>query len=102
MTQKQLAILNSLVTFAAENIPGGLKDDEREVANIVGKAVVLGEGDPLYEYKTVNVSLHGSVENAANDWSHGGWRVVAAIGARDSSYADQLIIERLRETPCSD
>lgn len=36
MNPTQLAILNSLVTYAAENVPGGLKDDEREVAKIVG------------------------------------------------------------------
>lgn len=32
MTQRDLIVLNSLVNFAAENIPGGLKADEREVA----------------------------------------------------------------------
>lgn len=36
MTPQQLAVLNSLVTYAAENIPGGLSDDEIEVARIVG------------------------------------------------------------------
>lgn len=36
MTQQQIAILNSLVTYAAENIPGGLSEDEREVAKIAG------------------------------------------------------------------
>lgn len=36
MTSQQKAILNALVTFAAENVPGGLSDDEREVAQIVG------------------------------------------------------------------
>jgi hypothetical protein len=36
LTSKQLAILNSLVTYAAEHIPGGLSEDEREVAQIVG------------------------------------------------------------------
>jgi len=36
MTQQQLAILNSLVTFAAEHIPGGLSEEERAVAQIVG------------------------------------------------------------------
>lgn len=37
MTIKQVSILNSLVTFAAENVPGDLSKDEREVAQIVGK-----------------------------------------------------------------
>lgn len=37
MTTQQVAILNSLVTFAAEHIPGGLSAEEREVAQIVGE-----------------------------------------------------------------
>lgn len=41
MTSKQLVILNSLVTFAAENVPGGLSPEEREVARIVGAAALL-------------------------------------------------------------
>jgi hypothetical protein len=36
MTPEQVATLNALVTFAAENVPGGLSHDEREVAKIVG------------------------------------------------------------------
>lgn len=36
MTTRDIAILNSLVTFAAENIPGGLSEDEEEIARIVG------------------------------------------------------------------
>jgi hypothetical protein len=36
MTQKDLGTLNSLVTFAAENIPGGLNHDEEVVAKVVG------------------------------------------------------------------
>jgi hypothetical protein len=36
MTPQQVGILNSLVTFAAENVPGGLSDEEAEVARIVG------------------------------------------------------------------
>lgn len=36
MNQRQVSTLNSLVTFAAENIPGGLSDEEQEVARIVG------------------------------------------------------------------
>jgi len=43
MTPQQLAILNSLVTFAAEHIPGGLSIDEREVAKIVGQWALKGE-----------------------------------------------------------
>lgn len=36
MTKRDLSVLNSLVTFAAENIPGGLKTDEQAVAKMVG------------------------------------------------------------------
>lgn len=37
MTSREITILNSLVTFAAENIPGGLVDPtEIEVAKTVG------------------------------------------------------------------
>lgn len=32
MTSREVGILNSLVTFAAENIPGGLSTEEHEVA----------------------------------------------------------------------
>lgn len=42
MTQHELAILNSLVTFAAENVPGGLTSEETEVAKIVGRWVLDG------------------------------------------------------------
>lgn len=36
MTQRDLATLNAMVTFAAENIPGGLNSDEQAIAKIVG------------------------------------------------------------------
>lgn len=36
MMQRDLETLNSLVTFAAENIPGGLNTDEQAVARMVG------------------------------------------------------------------
>jgi hypothetical protein len=32
MNHRELTILNSLITFAAENIPGGLSSEEHEVA----------------------------------------------------------------------
>ena len=38
MDARQFAILNSLVTFAAENVPGGLTPEEQEVVRIVGFA----------------------------------------------------------------
>lgn len=34
---RDFAILNALVTFAAENIPGGLTEEERRVAQIIGR-----------------------------------------------------------------
>lgn len=43
MTPQQLAILNALVTFAAEHIPGGLSLDERPVAQIVGQWALEGK-----------------------------------------------------------
>jgi hypothetical protein len=51
MTDRQLAVLNSLVTYAAENIPGGLNEEEREVAKIVGAATLLGAQSPILGYK---------------------------------------------------
>lgn len=42
MTQKDLGTLNSLVTFAMENIPGGPNSDEEAVAKIVGIWVIDG------------------------------------------------------------
>lgn len=45
MNQKDLAILNSLVTYAAENIPGGLNTEEHEVAFQV--AVWTKDGVPV-------------------------------------------------------
>lgn len=36
MDQMELSTLNSLVTFAAENIPGGLSEREQEIARKVG------------------------------------------------------------------
>lgn len=47
MTPKQLAILNALVTYTAENVPGGLHDDERAVARVVGRWALQGHQDDL-------------------------------------------------------
>lgn len=44
MTPKQVSILNALVTFAAENVPGGLSGDERVVAKIVGTWALTTQG----------------------------------------------------------
>jgi hypothetical protein len=91
MDPKQLVILNSLVTFAAENVPGGLNEDEQEVARLVGQMLLA---EKTHNYKVVNASHHKSVESAATDWSEMGWRVVAALASRGPGYADQLILER--------
>lgn len=45
MDAKQINILNALVTYAAENIPGGLTKDELEVAQIVGRWTFHGKQD---------------------------------------------------------
>ena len=92
MNQRQLSILNALVTFAAENVPGGLSPEEQEVTSIVAGWVL--QGSKTHNYKAVNTSHYGGVEDAANACAERGWRVVGAIGARGPSYADQLILER--------
>lgn len=93
MTSEQIATLNSLVTYAAENVPGGLSDDEREVAQMVGRWALYGS-TKTHNYKIINASHHRNTEDAANWWSQQGWRVVGAMGSRGSGYADQLILER--------
>lgn len=40
MHTKDFAILNSLVTYAAENVPGGLTPEEKRVAEVVGRAAL--------------------------------------------------------------
>lgn len=95
MTTKQLAILNALVTFAAENVPGGLSADEREVAQIVGKAALIGAGETrTHNYKVVDSPSYNLVAATANEWADRGWRVVAAIVRRGPEYGDRLILER--------
>lgn len=51
MTPQQLSILNALVTYAAENISGGLSPEEREVAKIVGYAALHAEELTIPERK---------------------------------------------------
>jgi hypothetical protein len=96
MTTKQLVILNSLVTFAAENVPGGLSEDEREVARIVGAAALIGSemASQDYNYKTVNASLYQSIAAAANHWSAMGWRVVGVASDTRPGYSHALLLER--------
>lgn len=43
MTKEQLGIINSLLTFAAENIPGGLKPDEAHAVQVFGRWAAGGE-----------------------------------------------------------
>lgn len=102
MTTKQLLILNSLVTYAAENVPGGLSEDERQVARIVGAAALTGR-EPIhgeltnereYNYKVVDSPSYNLVAATANEWADKGWRVVAAIVRRGPEYGDRLILER--------
>lgn len=94
MTSKRLAILNSLVTFAAENVPGGLSADEREVAQIVGRWARGWTGEKEFDYKTVNPTHFSSIEEAANSWAERGWRVVAVNSDNRPGYANSLILER--------
>jgi hypothetical protein len=95
LTPQQVAVLNSLVTFAAENIPGGLSDEEREVAQIVGRMAVTGlPAIKEFDYKVVNVSHYKNTEEAANAMALRGWRVVAALVAKGTGHANQLIVER--------
>jgi hypothetical protein len=95
MTQQQLGILNALVTFAAENIPGGLSEDERVVARIVGGWAIAGtNATKTHNYKAINTSHHKSLGEAANFWAEHGWRVVGAMTKEGPGYADQLILER--------
>src|SRR3712207_420656 len=96
MDPTQLATLNSLVTFAAENVPGGLTEEEQEVAQIVGAAALMGSQVDTrnYEYKEINASNWKNVEGAANDFAQFGWRLVAVVSDTRPGYAHTLIFER--------
>lgn len=43
MNPQQLGILNAMVTYMVENVPGGPSEDELEVARIVGRWVLQGK-----------------------------------------------------------
>lgn len=79
MTTQQLAILNALVTYAAEHIPGGLSENEQAVAQMVGNWALGMTGTKEYDYKIINPTHYPSTEAALNGWSERGWRVVSAI-----------------------
>jgi hypothetical protein len=94
MNAKQLGILNALVTFAAENIPGGLGEDELEVAKIVGGWALLGS-PRTHNYCVANCSHFKNIAAAANAAADTGWEVVTAIpGSRQGGTADTLILRR--------
>lgn len=99
MTRQQLSVLNSLVTFAAENIPGGLSEEEREVAKVVGAWVLDAKPSIVYEYKTENASYHPNIRTAANHWGENGWRLVTVISDTRPGYAHSLVFEREIKLP---
>jgi hypothetical protein len=100
MNSKQLSILNSLVTYAAEHIPGGLNGEEREVAQIVGlwalNPLTFRKAEKTHVYKIINstASHHTSPEAVANSWAERGWRVVAVVSDTRPGYAHSFVLER--------
>lgn len=102
-TQAQIRILNSLITFAAENIPGGLNDEEQEVAQIVGRmATGPKQATRTHIYKEINPTTFaprkpgsGSlIEQAANNYAEMGWRVVGVVSDTRSGHTHSLVLER--------
>lgn len=100
---KRGAILNSLVTFAAENIPGGLNEEEREVAQIVGKIANGAKEDiskrtafQTHNYKVTNSTSwgKGNMIEAIEHWASLGWRVVGIVSDTRPGYASSLVLER--------
>lgn len=99
MDTKQLAILNSLVTFAAENVPGGLSPEETDIARLVGgwaRGWIAPEEEQVYEYKIQNASSgpSGLMSDVANQWAKHGWRVVAVVSDTRPGYAHSFVLER--------
>lgn len=96
-TPRQIAILNSLITFAAEHIPGGLSAEEQEVARIIGR-MASGEHKARrsHVYKVVNSTGYGSgaMVDSINHWAAQGWRVVGVVSDTRSGYAHSLVLER--------
>lgn len=66
LTRQQVSILNALVTFAAENIPGGLGEDEREVARIVGGWAIIGE-TPVVKFDEDKIPCTCAEDRQAGD-----------------------------------
>lgn len=97
MNTKQLGILNSLVTFAAENVPGGLSPEETDVARLVGgwaRGWIAPEEDQVFEYKVVKAATGRTMEDVANQWAKHGWRVVGVVGGSTTGGGNQFILER--------
>lgn len=95
MDSRQINILNSLVTYAEEHIPGGLSDDERAVAQIVGGWALTG-AQRTHNYKVINPTSYGqkNVEYVCNLFADMGWRVAAVVSDNRPGYADAIILER--------
>lgn len=93
MNHKQLGILNSLLTYTTENLPGGLTDEETEVVKIVAKWS-LAEASKTHNYKIINPTFSPSTEIACNAWAEMGWRVVGVISRERPGYSDSIILER--------
>lgn len=53
-TPRDFAILNALVTFAAENVPGGLTEEEQRVAQAVGR--IAAREAPLEQVRPLTYS----------------------------------------------
>ncbi len=98
MNQEQLAILNSLVTFAAENAPGGLKDREIEVAKIVGKWC-REDAHKTHNYMVVDSDYN--LQETLDKWAERGWRLVTVISRSFGRWYD-LVLERPVEVTHSD
>jgi hypothetical protein len=57
ISDAQLKILNSLVTYAVENLPA-VADDEQEVARVVGRHALVGH-EPLLTLDVQKVEVQG-------------------------------------------
>jgi hypothetical protein len=114
MTAQHFAILNSLVTFAAENIPGGLSIEEREVALAVGRVAaseapldsIVGDEPavrtferlmpPVPEHREEKLFHHIPMQLNLSDYlitSHLGW----AAGYKDLKTGEIRLDIRLSE-----
>lgn len=82
MDNKQLGILNSLVTYAAENVPGGLSSEETDVARLVGewaRGLTRPEEEQVFDHQLVFAGTGNVIEVVANQWAKRGWQVVGVV-----------------------